>query len=285
MSTPNSDLVCLEVPRPGDVLCRCALSPSLSDLLSGKTEEPVLAGDADRTVTVSNASTTCTLADEYFSFLCCSLESSRVSALRCSVVKTKHCPQGKAHERLSRKKKLCGSDQFTVSSGWELKKSKSCSGSLPCRTPIPWLVPKRTRSRRRPRANQLDRLERCPREACPTSCNEAAAAVIYGGGQAYAPGAPVLRGGRRSDVPASQSRRRVAFAPGPLNSSEDGHPPERSRAPPRRESQQSGVTSLTAGNLRLLESLLGSDCRPSIERLRRRLGASRRSQGRGGAGK
>lgn len=68
---------------------------------------------------------------------------------------------------------------------------------------------------------------------------------------------------------------RVRFAGGPLGGAygtDDGHPPEEGRvATAKRDLGGGGPEGFTWHNVRTLAKLLGDDCLPSIERLKRRL--------------
>lgn len=82
-----------------------------------------------------------------------------------------------------------------------------------------------------------------------------------------------------SEGPREQQQRRVRFARGHLDptsdptAAPDGHPAtEGCQVAPVRHLPQSYALDLTRGNVLMLEQMLGDACRPSISRLKRRVG-------------
>eukprot|EP00873_Tetraselmis_striata_P022757 jgi/Tetstr1/443021/TSEL_031081.t1 len=119
-----------------------------------------------------------------------------------------------------------------------------------------------------------------PAPACLKSCGLRLAALWH-----HRRSASPARAGRRGH---SSGRRvcsgrdaegrgalRVRFAGGPLGGvygTDDGHPPEEGRvATAKRDLGGGGPEGFTWHNVRALAKLLGDDCLPSIERLKRRL--------------
>lgn len=108
-------------------------------------------------------------------------------------------------------------------------------------------------------------------------------------------GASSASPGRTGRRQRSKARTRVTFAGGPLGSvygTQDGHPPAEGRvATSKRDLGGCPLEGFSAANIRTLAKLLGAECQPSIERLKRRLkameagGSPEKGSKRGPAGK